>query len=126
MQREIYIEIFMKLMTSKGMTKVLKNDSERKLYINNEANWGVIADIGEAGIKIKRLDLPNGAQVYAIVEWWETGRMSFGSFPDHYAVTKYILKDENGHMNRSISLSELVDYFKKHRDDLSELNVKKS
>lgn len=102
---------------------MLKNDSERKQYIENDDNWGEIACNEEAGIKIKRSDLPNCAQVYAIIEWQETGKMSFGNLPDHYAVSKYMLKDENGHMNRRISLNELVDYFKKHRNDLSELKV---
>lgn len=105
---------------------MLKNNEERKQFILNESNWIVVLENKETGFLIKKMELPIGAKIYQINEWMESERYSNGFVPNHYAVSRYMLSNTNGNMNRRMSLNEVIDYLKDHRDDLKELVVNKS
>lgn len=104
---------------------MLKNNEERKQFILNDNNYELVLENKETGFLIKRMVLPNGSKIYQVNEWMESERYSNGFVPSHYAVSKYMLLNAKGNMNRRMSLNELADYLKDHRDELKELAVNK-
>lgn len=105
---------------------MLKNNEERKQFILNDNNYELVLENKETGFLIKRMGLPNGDIVYVLFEWQQTSKMSNGHLPDQNAVSKYMLLNTKGNMNRRMSLNELIDYLKEHRDELKGLVVNKS